>query len=309
MLGSCSNNEQTLNPIKLEFNQKDNTSDYGGKGALLLTRFKSLDHLKEVISISYSDSSTNTNSLGQKNSMVTLHHLSGGKEITRSLKTGVSQTDFTRAQEGGFKDRFSLLIKSPYSIIKRQDLKKVYALSRRRGGVFGEGDPAFYDLAESMMLNIYKDAGLEISPKDLSEKGYINTFNHFIAQALMTSIFDERLADFIADAHERYNMPTLITGDFTKEEMADVENGPTDNYVDIINNEWGQEFGKVLKEKHRINRYTYWTPALLSDYLNDIQSYFNGSFQIAFEPFTNSDEVIIRFTNKMNIVMGHDLEI
>ena len=77
---------------------------------------------------------------------------------------------------------------------------------------------------------------LNLSCEELSEKGYLNTFNHITAQAFMTSIFSERLADFIADVHELYNMPELITGDFTEQQLADFENGPVDNYVDMINN-------------------------------------------------------------------------
>ena len=114
---------------------------------------------------------------------------------------------------------------------------------------------------------------LNLSCEELSEKGYLNTFNHITAQAFMTSIFSERLADFIADVHELYNMPELITGDFTEQQLADFENGPVDNYVDMINNEWGQELGKVLGKKYGIDRHTIWTPQLLRDYLNDIQLY------------------------------------
>ena len=76
-----------------------------------------------------------------------------------------------------------------------------------------------------------------------------------------------------------------------------------DNYVDLINNEWGQELGKQLKEKYNIDRETNWTPELLANYLNDLQSYYSWAFQIGFEPFRPEDDVVRRFSDKINIVM------
>jgi len=169
--------------------------------------------------------------------------------------------------------------------------------------VYGECDVAFYDLAESMANNITKMDKAAMSSKDLSEKGYINTFNHIVAQAMISAIFSERMADFIADAHERRNMPSLITGEFTREQLTDIENGPADNYLDIINNEWGQEIGKQLKTKYNICRSTVWTQELLVECINDIQSYCSRVFGIGFEPFWHSDEVIIRFAEKLNVVL------
>jgi len=202
-----------------------------GKGALLLTRFKSLAEFKEVIAIQYS-------------------------------------TDLID--------------------------------SSGRGSV----DVAFYDLAETMVGQISDDDWLNMSCEDISEKGYLNTFNHITAQAFMTSIFSERLADFIADVHELYNMPALINGNFTEEQLADFENGPVDNYLDMINNEWGQELGKVLGEKYGIDRHTVWTPQLLKDYLNDIQQYHSWAFQIGFRPFRTTDNVVIQFAAKINTVLS-----
>ena len=95
----------------------------------------------------------------------------------------------------------------------------------------------------------------------------------------------------------------MITGKFPEEEIKDLEEGPVDNYVDLINNEWGQELGKQLKKKYNINRETYWTPELLANYLNDIQSYYSWAFQIGFKPFRPEDEVIQRFSNKVNGAM------
>ena len=91
--------------------------------------------------------------------------------------------------------------------INRKNLWVVENLGRRRPWDFGKGDVAFYDLAEAMVKNIRDEDRLTMTEKDLGEKGYLNTFNHLTAQAIMTSLFSERLADFVADVHERHNMP------------------------------------------------------------------------------------------------------
>jgi hypothetical protein len=269
-----------------------------------LTRFRSFDQFKKEIHIEYEKGGDGSNSTNKRKHLVRLTYSSCGSEVTSILSTGVSQNDFSLAQKGGFWDRVSLVLKSPYSIWNRKDMRTAYALSRRDGSVFREGDVAFYDLAELMSQNISEHDKLSIPDIDLSEKGYINTFNHITAQAFMTSVFSEKLADFIADAHERHNMPELITGEFSEDQLADIENGPTDNYVDMINNEWGQEIGKLLKERYNISRETVWTPKLVENYLNDIQVYYSWSFQIGFEPVRSTDEVVIRFTNKMNSVLA-----
>jgi hypothetical protein len=147
---------------------------------------------------------------------------------------------------------------------------------------------------------------MDLSCEDLDEKGYLNSFNHITAQAFITSIYSERLADFIADVHELYNMPELVTGEFTNKQLADFVNGPVDNYLDMINNEWGQELGKVLDQKYKIDEGTFWTPFLLVDYLNDIQAYQGWAFGIGFKPFRADDNKIIQFAAKINKVIGRD---
>ena len=268
-----------------------NLEERVGKGALLLSRFSSFEDFKSVVQVEYSKSK------------VHLTHISGGKVIESVLQKGVSQKDFLRAQDSGFWAKVDLILTSPYAVRKRKDLQRAYALSRRRPALFDEGDVAFYDFAETMTAHISPYDQAMMSEKDLSEKGYINTFNHVVAQAFLTSIFSEKMADFIADAHERYNMPELISGAFSPEVLADIERGPTDNYVDMINNEWGQELGKELGEKYGIWRKTHWSPELLANYLNDLQRYFSWAFQIGFAPYEASDGVVVRFAHKLNSVL------
>jgi len=287
--------------------QKDTASKseqmhIANKEALLLTSFTSLEDFKKVVQVTYAGDTSSTSGLGKKHK-VTLRYRSGDREVTSILKAGVSQGDFSKVRNGPLRHKIVLGLKCPYALLHRKELMAIEHLGRRRPPLFGKGDAAFYDLAETMVLNISDEDRLNMSIADLSEKGFLNTFNHITAQAFMTSIFSERLADFVADVHERYNMPELITGDFTEIQLADFVNGPVDNYVDMMNNEWGQELGKVLREKYSIHQKTRWSPALLADFLNDIQSYHSWAFQIGFKPFRASDKMVIQFAWKINTVL------
>ena len=184
------------------------------------------------------------------------------------------------------------------------ELKVISIMARRRYDLFGANDVAFYDLALACVENIDPIDRTRISMQDTTEKGFINTFNHMIAQALVTSIYSEEIADFIADSHERFHMPELITGNFSDGQLNDPEKNPTDNYVDIVNNEWGQELGKQMSSRYHIDSTTIWTCELLAKYLNEMQSYFAWSFQVSFRPFEPHDPKIKRFTQKLNTVLA-----
>jgi len=280
-----------------------------GNGALLLTNFKSLAELKAMVQITYFEDMPGSTFSMRRKPQVCLTYSSRGGEVISILKSGISESDFLRARDGHLWDRVLLVLNCPYSLMHRSDLGSIEILGRRRYQMFGEGDVAFYDLAEKMVYNITDDDSMIMTPEDLSEKGYLNTFNHVVAQAFMTSVFSETVADFVADVHERFHMPELITGSFTEDQLMDIEDGPVDNYIDMINNEWGQELGKLLRKKYTISRLTHWTPELLANYLNDIQSYHSWVFQIGFKPFRASDEIAIRYANKINRVIENVSEL
>ena len=208
-----------------------------------------------------------------------------------------------KAKTGNFLDQLQVLLNSPFAVTNRFELSKVNLLARRRTDLFGEGDPSFYDLAQTAVKNINTPDLAFMNARDSTEKGYLNSFNHLTAQAFITSCFSEQLADFVGDAHERYYHPELLTGKFSEKQLKDLGEGPVDNYVDLLNNEWGQELGKVLKEKYRISALTNWTPELLTNYLNDLQSYYSWAFQIGFEPISMQDELVVRFSQKLNVVL------
>ena len=282
--------------ISLNTQKINNTSVHEEvRGALLLQRIHSLEDLQQLLQFNYSLT---------KKPKVEIIHESGGKTVVCTLKDGMRETDLERAYKGGFWTKVGVAIKSPYAAFHARELRQVATLARRKPVIFGEGDVAFYDLSEIILQNIHEYDKASMDEQDLSEKGYFNSFNHITAQAFITSLFSEKLADFIADMHELKQLPELATGSFSEDQIADLENGAVDNYIDLINNEWGQELGKKLKEKHNINSNTKWTPILLSAYLNDVQAYFSRAFQIGFNPVKVKDEKIIRFSNKLNLVIN-----
>jgi hypothetical protein len=275
-----------------------------GNGALLLPRYNSIESLAQAVTFHYSGSGKQDKKATSANTKVTLTHRVGSKMVTSILSKGVSENDFVKARDGNAWDKIGLAFKTPFAAWNRNDLRRIEALGRKRPWIFGKGDIAFFDLAENMVHHIHPMDTLRMSARDLSEKGYLNTFNHVMAQSFMTSIFSESIADFVADIHERARMPELITGEFSEKQLLDIDNGPVDNYIDIINNEWGQELGKVLRQKYSITRKTRWTPILLANYLNDVQAYHSWACQIGFAPFYPTDDIVIRFAVKINTVMS-----
>jgi len=283
---------------KLE--ETKNPKHQASKGGLISTRFKSFEELKTVIHIEYFNNETHTS----QKSFVRISHPSDGQMVHSIIEADISENDINKAKAGSLWDKISLGLGAPYLAYHRDDLMRVFLLGRRIGKKFGAGDVAFYDFAETMVEHIDSEQLVFIDSMDLTEKGYLNSFNHITAQALMTGIFSEKLADFVADLHERSNMPEIVKGNFSQEQLEDLKKGPVDNYVDVINNEWGQELGKVLQKKYALNRTTHWTPELLTDYMNDIQSYYSWAFQISFQPFKTTDDLIIKYATKINRVMN-----
>ncbi|MEZ4688260.1 MAG: hypothetical protein R3B47_20030 [Bacteroidia bacterium] len=278
------------------------------QGAILASRFSTFEDFQSVVKVEYFGKGQTAGSSEAEHSTARLTHCCNGSYIISEIRSGLDQDDITRARDGNLADKLGLLIHSPYTIANREEMKKIYWLARRRFREFGEGDMAFFDLALHTVSHINTPSLAYKNARDRGEKGYLNTFNHFIAQAFITSCFSEEIADFIGDMHELKNMPALVHGKFKPEELTNPDNNPVDNYADMLNNEWGQEIGKELKEKYGIGPQTRWTPPLLTNYLNDIQQYFSWAFQIGFEPFRQDDEVVTRFAHKMNVML-HNIPI
>jgi hypothetical protein len=296
----------TLGCSSLE--DKEETASIGHCKALMATRFTSLDDFKSLVSIRYFGESGEVTSTDNGNTSVALTYVSNGRKVISELKAGISQNDILFAKNGDFIDKANFVLESPFAIRSRKDLEKIYLLARRQANIFGFGDVAFYDLAMMSENHINTLEKAYKTRRDSSEKGYINTFNHVTAQALITTLFSEELADFIADVHELKNMPELTSGRFTEAQLKDTIQYPLDNYVDMINNEVGQELGKQLKTKYKITSSTIWTPNMLCEYLNDIQAYYMWSFDIGLRAYHPDDDRIIKFAAKINAVTSGNFD-
>ncbi len=303
LLQSCSpsNADQTLGSCTSNNTLNSQTSK--GIQALLASRFSSLEDLKNTLNIEYHGVDEATDSIGDRYSYVVLKHCSHHKIATSILKKGLSQSNITDAANGTFIDRIALILQDPYAGRNRLNLYKVFNLGRRRANVYGYGDVAFYDLALASVKHIIPNAQTFIHPQDSSEKGYLNTFNHITAQAFITACFSEEFADYIADVHERNNLPQLITGKFRPAKESDNVHNSVDNYVDMINNEWGQSLGIHLKKELDIDPTKPWTPSLLCTFLNKIQQHYCYAFGFTMHPFRQQDQLILKYTAKINKVL------
>jgi hypothetical protein len=173
-----------------ESNVKQATADSAltsvvDNGALLLTRYKSLPELKSVVHIKYDNVASPSAGSLPENSRVELTYNNCGHLVTSILDAGISEADFVRARDGSIWDRVIVGLRSPYGVLNRKDLMRIEHLGRKRPPLFGKGDVAFYNLAETMVKNISEEDVLHMSSEELSEKGYLNTFNHVMAQAFM----------------------------------------------------------------------------------------------------------------------------
>ena len=300
LLSACS--EEAADSSSIQYISIEELPD-----ALLASRFENLEELEKVVKISYFQKGQEVMAANPLNNQVICQYGAGGQQIVSILKKGISQTEIVEAKEGDWDAITALFLNAPHSIALRKKLAYTNLLARRRQDLTAWGDPAFYDLSALTVKKII-DKEAFVTAKDSGSKGYLNTFNHITAQALLTSIFSEDIADFIADVHERDNMPELITGVFTSAQLKDPNMNPMDNYVDMINNELGQELGKALKEKYGINENTKWTPKLLAAYLNELQAYYVKSFDIGMQAFDESEVEIKRFTNKVNRLFNKEFD-
>lgn len=277
--------------------------------ALLASRFNSLIDFKKKITVQYFADNQLSDSASHLNNKVGLEYKENGVSCFCTLEKGISQQDISDAAAGSLAQKISLMIQSPFSVRNRKELMQIFMLARRRVALFGAGDVAFFDLAEATVLNINTPEMAYLNAKDSSEKGFLNTFNHVTAQAIVTAIYSVETAHFVGNVHELHNMPELTTGLFTIEQLENPDNNPVDNYVDIINNHLGEKLGYQLGKKLGITPHTKWTPTLLAEFLNELQGYYCWSFQIGMKPFSNDDDLVIRYAEKINKVLGEELSL
>jgi len=264
---------------------------------LLASSFNGTKAFTDKVLIEYISQNSETKGI-HRYGAISLFYVSNGDSILTHLKRGVSQNDIIKIRDGSMIDKLSFSLHKPKVVSSRVDLNKIYKLARRRPTLFGEGDVAFYDLAEMMLNNMILEQNRNLNSKDFSELGFINTYNHIVAQALITIIYSDAIADSIACYHERIRSDELINP-LDVMELSDVH---IDNYVDMINNEIGQRLGIAISDFLFTQKYEEWNPKILAKVLNLIQSYFSRHFQISFKPFHPEDPQLIKFAHKINIV-------
>ena len=166
-----------------------------GKAALLTTRFSSLEELKKVIKIEYTLEDV---------PQVSLTHSSNGQEVNSVIRSVISELDIINAKKGGFWDHVSLGLNSPYVVINRKDIMRVYLMARIRCNLFGEGDVAFYNLSEAIMYNISDDDINSYNNINNIYDDIDNIYNVYeyllelLEKYIITNIFDKlKLKDFL----------------------------------------------------------------------------------------------------------------
>ncbi len=273
---------------------------YSTPKAILASRIKDLDEFQETVQINYG--------LKDKIPFVELIYNSNHGTVKSYLQSGISEQDILDIRKDSITQQALFVLDNPDVIRDRDYLSEIYFLARKSDYILGEGDVAFYYIAEETVNKISDPELAYIVRKDSSEKGFINTINHITAQSFITSIYSEQIADRIADMHELKHMPELCTGDFSEAQLADTLNYPLDNYIDMINNEIGQELGARINVKLGIDVNTKWTPKLLANYLTELIKYYSWSFGIGMNPFSEEDEIVIRFADKINKIKNGGYE-
>lgn len=312
MFFSCKENGNKFPELLREYNMlgSDEQKVFAAKNVsfeglcipLLATRFENLDQLKKIVRIEYYRDSSKTDSAGKSESFVILNYKCGQDNITKELRSGVSQNEIINMTKGSKTGQLEFIVTNSSLVRQRKQLEAVYRLARKKEEYYGSGDVAFYLLSEATFRNINTPELAYFTFRDSLEKGYINTFNHITAQAIITAFFSEALANVVSDLHERANMPELTTGLFSEKQLNDTINYPVDNYVDLVNNRIGQLLGNKIKESYKLDEYTVCTPELLCSILNKIEEYYMWSMGVGMEPFHASEELVIKFSRKMNLV-------
>lgn len=293
--------DETLTKGRKAYESNLYVQEHVGIRALLTTRFADFEQFKQRVNIRYDRACLWTLDGPKQREMVHLEYREGDELIQRTLTSGIGQGALLKLLDSDPWKKMHFLLENPLAVRERKVLEKFHMLSRRRADVYGSKDVAFYDLAETMVRHINTPQVAFQTFRDSLEKGYISTFNHLAAQAIITAFFSEELADLIGDLHERHTMPELTTGQFTEKQLTDTITGPMDNYVDVLNNEIGQRLGLKLKQRYQLHELTHCTPELLATLLNEIQAYCMWALEIGMDPFEARDAVVIKFARKMNV--------
>lgn len=249
--------------------------DLDGQEPLLATDYKTLAQLKKKVTITYvSEKRTEEWTYYS----VTLVHKYKNTVLTHTL----NNTGFTNDELKTFVGKVELCIQDPFMC---SILNSINNMSYRAENSM---KMAFGDMPDKMIGN------LKNKPKDAAALS--NTMLHVTGQALITAIWGAGVADVVGDMHER-DQKSLMTGDIKDTELKQA----IDNYCDLVNNEFGQLWGKEIADKLKIGPHTTWTDELTANFLNELQDKFKESLNLKFDKkFSKDDQFVKDYTKFIN---------
>ncbi len=282
-------NYPELTPYQFASNTPIWAVDLDGLEALVSSDYSTLEALKKSINIKYDKDDVS----------VTVSHTFNNASVTKILGQGIRERDLRQLQSGSFSEKVSAVFNNPSIIYHERVLKGSLILAYKKSNITDIGN---YHVAQIMANNLAGSASLS---HQNSEKGLVNTFNHILGQAVLTIFYGASSADYVGDAHER-GQPSLMTGAITEAETMQA----IDNYVDLINNQWGQTLGNELRQKYgnivdvgglvfdgKFNENLVNTNlANVAGFLNDVQNYVGNTFGYTGKAFSSTDEIVKQYT-------------
>ncbi len=250
--------------------------DLDGLEPLVATDYKTLEDLGQKIELRYYSDIAK---------MVYISNTFEGKTVTDKLSSSMSsQEDLKKARSANLFQKGVIGLTNPTAVYYRKTLEKIEKMSYKAKN---DQNLAFQSIAKSLLA------------KTSNPRGTLdNTYLHVAGQAFITTLFGEGVADFAGHLHETAH-EALMTGIFISD--RDI-NAAIDNYSDLVNNQWGQEFGMEISEHLGIDSSTEWTNDLTANYLNALQEKISETMGIEFESSYNADQNFVKnlttFINK-----------
>lgn len=153
-------------------------------------------------------------------------------------------------------------------------------------------------IMRQMLLNA--DQKLDISnPTEVDANQYSNSTLHFMGQVIFSILHGSEQAKFVADMHER-GRPHFFNSEGTYTMTTETLDDYEDIYRDLLNHEYGRQFGIILSKKYGEKISYKWPPETTAGVLNDIQGYLGKSYDLKFKDFKPSNPQLVRFTDLIN---------
>jgi RHS repeat-associated protein len=248
--------------------------DLDGAEPLVASNYKTLTDLKSAIKMVHYKHN-------QKQTVMMTNSFLGMHVIDVLVSGETSQEDLKKARDGGFWAKTGAVAKDPSAAFYKNDLEKIEKMSYRKKN---DQKLAFQDIA------------LLLASKTINPPGGIdNTYLHVAGQAFITALFGEGAANYSGHLHEAAH-ESLFTG--VSKDIKD-EQSMIDNYADLINNQWGQAFGKQIMGELDVSG--DWTNENTADFLNKLQDKLSETMGTKFSgKHSAEDEVVKGFTKLIN---------